>query len=769
MFNKLLTPATFPVTLFDSVMGTKGTPSTLEAVFETIRSDQRVEAMTVLHRTGEEQKRRMPCFVPSAVMTGRRVGSIRELTGLIYFDIDHVDELEMMRVGEFLRACSYVLGYYRSASGKGLHVVCSYVLQYYSGGEMPLTDLHFDTPEAERRSKWLWSAIWEECRRQFEDYPLFRDLKVDTQCKDLNRMSILCHDADAFLAPSGLPMTVILTEGMLNYGNSRTHCATGRPVGRPSKTATQRAFESAEAYAHSQGLQPGAGHFNRFVSTVLYEVNRYGIAEEEAAEEARRRYPSYGDGAKGITAMVRSIWSKHADEAGTLRMKRDLSDRPRSHKATSHEIEEYLREQGEFRRNVITHRIEVRWKAESLMVEYQQRNAEALAWGTMLSDNESQHTGLISQNEGGEGAPFVPLTDADVATLMRLFNEATDLTIAYPNVVMTVLMSDTCSMPFNPLADYLRPLVDRWQPGDRDYLREFTDTVLLADNAADREMLEDLFARWMVGMVHGWIRRSSTHGTILTFIGPQGIGKSSWMRMLMPPELRAYYKEQTKYRNLDKDDRIALAEFGLINLEEIDALSDSDLNQLKSLVTLESIKERLPYGKNPETLPRVATFCATGNRTDFLTDPTGNRRWLAFSVSGFTINPFEYHPDYEGIYAQALFLALHPDQAGRYNAETGQMEPWRFAMDLRDIQRLESHNEQYVAQTAEVELLQAFVTKPDGSRPGEWKTAAEVASRIGMFNPSVKLSHRNMGIALKKAGFESRMRRGVLQYLVNID
>ena len=63
----------------------------------------------------------------------------------------------------------------------------------------------------------------------------------------------------------------------------------------------------------------------------------------------------------------------------------------------------------------------------------------------------------------------------------------------------------------------------------------------------------------------------------------QGIGKSSWMRMLMPPELRAYYKEQMRFRNLDKDDRIQLAECGLINLEEIDAMTEAEVNQLKSL------------------------------------------------------------------------------------------------------------------------------------------------------------------------------------------
>ena len=231
--------------------------------------------------------------------------------------------------------------------------------------------------------------------------------------------------------------------------------------------------------------------------------------------------------------------------------------------------------------------------------------------------------------------------------------------------------------------------------------------------------------------------------------------------MLKPPELRAYYKEQMRFRNLDKDDRIQLAECGLINLEEIDAMTEAEVNQLKSLVTLDVIRERLPYDKSPRTMPRIATFCATGNRTDFLTDPTGNRRWLTFTVRRFTVNPFTYRPDYEHIFAQALYLAQHV--AGM------------FVMSQQDIRQLDQHNEQYVSQSVEVELCSVYVHPGhvgDDGKPlsdSKWMTAAEILSRLNYYNPSARLNIRGIAMALRKRGIEIRVLHGIKRYLVFIE
>ncbi len=754
------------ITTFNNLLSTHPQTVSLSDVFTQIKTDEHLKIQTEMHRQGAGQKQRVPVFVPSAIMEGgRKTENIKQLTGLLYFDYDHLDEKQMTFMVAYLGMLMHCVGYHRSLSGKGLHVIVAYQVFYHDMQPMDLTELDFQDPKKSQRSRLLWNAIWEDVRRQFEEWfsntPTLKELRVDTQCKDAARPSAMAYDPDAkYFKDNFQPYTVILSQALLDFEQSKAHVATGNPVGRPVKTQLSRAFDAAEAFAKTQGFEPKHGTLNKFLSTVIYEVNRYGIEQEDALAEAKDRYFYYGDGERGITSVVKSIYESKQAEFGTLRLpNQQKTSEKKVHRATSADIEAFLLSQGTYRKNQISHRLEVQWNEGSQMAQYHQRNLSSLALVAPSSDNT-----LSGWESTPNSSPLTPhfqeLHDSDVATLMRLFFEETSLTTTSTDVY-NVLQSDTCSLPYNPFFAYLQPLQGQWKPGDKDYLHELIQTVEVEGGEETRALLDDFFTRWMVAMVHGWIHMSSTHGTILTFIGAQGVGKSSWMRMLMPPELRAYYKEQMRFRNLDKDDRIQLAECGLINLEEIDAMSEAEVNQLKSLVTLDVIRERLPYDKSPRTMPRIATFCATGNRADFLTDPTGNRRWLTFTVRRFTVNPFEYRPDYEHIYAQALYLAQH--------------EAGMFVMSQQDIRQLDKHNEQYVSQSVEVELCNVYVHHPNLGEDGQplsdskWMTAAEIAGRLNYYNPSARLSIRGIALALKQQGIDIRISRGVKQYLVRIE
>ena len=743
------------VTTYTCLQSTRPEVTDLAAVFAKIKTDPVLRWQTEQHRKGEPQKQKVPTFIPSAILEGgRKLEHIQRLTGLIYFDYDHIPEAQIELLTDVLRMNGNVLGYHRSLSGQGLHVIVAYQVFYHDMQPLDLSELDFKDPAKAQRTRLLWNAIWEEVRRQFEEsvhaMKFLKDFLIDTQCKDAARPSAMAYDPEAELFEDCYhPYTVILSKALLDYTGSKPHVTTNKPVGRPVRTQTSRAFDAAEAFARLQGLENRHGQLNKFLSTVIYEVNRYGIEEEQVLAEAKERYYYYGDGEKGITSVVRSIYKGHSAEFGSRSLPgRSASTTEHSRKvkrATSADIEHFLLTQGEYRKNVISHRLEVRWNVGSQMAEYHQRSLAAYS---------------LTPVETTDDQPFIELHDADVSTLMRLMFEETGLTVNTPAEMYNVLQSDTCSQPYNPILSYLQPLQGKWKPGDKDYLHELIQTVELEGGEEESTLLDDFFKRWFVGMVHGWIHMSSTHGTILTFIGSQGIGKSSWMRMLLPPALRAYYKEQMRFRNLDKDDRIQLSECALINLEEIDAMSDSDVNQLKSLVTLDRIRERLPYGKSPVTLPRIVTFCATGNRGDFLTDPTGNRRWLTFTVRRFTVNPFDYRPEYEGIYSQALYLAQHQADI--------------FVMNQKDIHHLNAHNEQYVSQSVEVEMSTIYLHHGEldlQSRPtdgSQWLTASEIQARLAYFNPSAKLSIRNLAITLKQQGYRIRTYRGVKQYLVTV-
>ena len=142
---------------------------------------------------------------------------------------------------------------------------------------------------------------------------------------------------------------------------------------------------------------------------------------------------------------------------------------------------------------------------------------------------------------------------------------------------------------------------------------------------------------------------------ILTFIGEQGTYKSSFMLHILPPNLRDYFATKNNSYQLDKDAYLMLAENIVISLEEIDSMTTKEVNQLKAFTTMPQVKERPPYGRHKVLMPRVASLTATGNNLTFLSDQTGNRRWLPFHVKCID-NPWTADIPYEGMYAQALAL-----------------------------------------------------------------------------------------------------------------
>ena len=73
---------------------------------------------------------------------------------------------------------------------------------------------------------------------------------------------------------------------------------------------------------------------------------------------------------------------------------------------------------------------------------------------------------------------------------------------------------------------------------------------------------------------------------------------------------------------------------------------------LKNLLQLPTVKVKPPYGSHVMEFPRLASFIATSNMTDILTDPSGSRRFLGVELTG----PIDVSVrlNYEQLYAQAM-------------------------------------------------------------------------------------------------------------------
>jgi predicted P-loop ATPase len=309
---------------------------------------------------------------------------------------------------------------------------------------------------------------------------------------------------------------------------------------------------------------------------------------------------------------------------------------------------------------------------------------------------------------------------------------------------MRVIKDDMCSVirsdfaqQYNPFEEYIRSL-PAWD-GVTDYIGRLASSVTVASDADEwREVLR----KWFVGFIAGLFMPDEINHGILVFIGEQGKYKSTWFYYLLPEELRRYFLIKLMDGYITKDDLFNIAQSGLVCLEEIDNMKQRDLNQLKAITTMRTINERRSYGEFNEFHRHIASFCATGNNRFFLTDHTGNRRFLTFEVESI-VPPQTYNFGYEGVYAQAYALW---------------QQGFRYWFNEEENAEINLRNIEFEAPNKELELITKYYRAPMQGEECKFLTATDILERI---NGSIKeqLSTVRIGIALRAMGIE-RVRSG---------
>ena len=303
--------------------------------------------------------------------------------------------------------------------------------------------------------------------------------------------------------------------------------------------------------------------------------------------------------------------------------------------------------------------------------------------------------------------------------------------------VMTDLQTINTILGSNFVTDYhpFRSWLDGLKPwdGSTDYIRQFFSMVHCKDTS--EEEFHFYTRCWFLAMVASVLDDKVVNHQILTFIGEQGTYKSSFMLNILPPHLRNYFATKNNSYQLDKDDYLMLAENIIISLEEIDSMTMKEVNQLKAFTTMPQVKERPPYGRHKVLMPRVASLCATGNNLTFLTDQTGNRRWLPFHVESID-NPWTTDIPYEGMYAQAYALI-----------EAGE----QYWLNDKQIKELNERNKQFLTPDPATEMIVTYFTIPRTESETKYMTASKIAAK---FAPRLTISATKIGIALANLGYE---------------
>lgn len=245
------------------------------------------------------------------------------------------------------------------------------------------------------------------------------------------------------------------------------------------------------------------------------------------------------------------------------------------------------------------------------------------------------------------------------------------------------LIDSDFSPEFHPFKEFFKSLPE-WDGND--HFAEFIDMV-----KADKDYVtlwDTYFRRWIVGVVANALEQGLNHNCIV-FKGGQGIGKTTIINRLVPPALQQYYAT-TQITPQDKDSKLLLTDSFLINLDELESSTRNEVGHLKSLMTLDQVTARRPYGRRAEILKRRASFIASVNRTSFLSDLTGSRRFLVVEVKDID---FQKEFDVMQIWAQAL---------DHYKAGM----PYWFGKD--EIEVINQANKPYEILRPEEELIQKY-------------------------------------------------------------
>lgn len=703
-------------------------PGLLEGVANLIRTDEKLAVFTRSYRqTGSKTfKNESQLFaVPCLFEGGKGRSNIRQLTGMSLVDFDHVfptdgtaDKADSNALHELkakIIADPHTLMSYITMSGNGLRVIFTYEIATEFSG------IPKDEEEVKKFEAYYQQAFYAGNAY----YEKLLGAKADMQCKNITRLSGLAHDPEVFLRPQSevTPFTAeeISTAATAYVKQSKEDKQMQR---------IQTYFDTLIAPQLAKAkIEFRSGSHNDYVMRVGYKLAERRFSKKVALRWAMQKFgQDYPDTEQVINSCFANA-SSHAKQGGGGDSRGD------SKTATVEEIKSFLDGHVSLRFNEITSRVEYEIPADDTdihrFIPVNDRIVNSL-WSQMSTITRVNIQDMYRVIESDYVPVFNPFKEY-LNSLPQITQTSTDhVSDETGSCKPVVLQQQNLCQSVQSVGEKNHPSV-----GEKDYIRELAQTVRVKGGEQEQMLWHLYLKKWLVGMVASWISDDVVNNVILVLIGEQGAYKTTWFNYLLPPPLKQYFYTKTNANRMSKDDILTLAQYALVCCEELDTMRPAELNQLKAAVTMPSIDERAAYAHYHEHRKHIASFCGTGNNTQFLSDPTGNRRWLPFEVESI-VSPRDHPFHYEGIYSQALALY-----------KSG----FQYWFTKEEIQELNRHNRQFETPRLEHELVDLYFRRPTDSELGEFMSVARALQMISN-GISQKLSAVNVGRAFSDLGFK---------------
>ena len=321
------------------------------------------------------------------------------------------------------------------------------------------------------------------------------------------------------------------------------------------------------------------------------------------------------------------------------------------------------------------------------------------------------------------------------------------------NVSKNDMIDMTESRDFSPLYDACREYLDSleiWEDGDPDFIFDMFSCLPMKDEE-NRDFLIEMQRKWFVNMV-AMMKGVETENPLMPiYAGPEYTMKSTFVRNILPPELRKYFIEVTPAQQLDKDFLISMSDSPLISFDELSIDKYQKADALKQAITLNETNVRAPYGRKSKHRKRTCSFVGTTNENQVLPNIGGRRRFLVISIED-NVKPRLESINYEGAYSQALHLLDDPD----YNYKPTKAES----------QHISPLNTPFMITSDCEAVLGTLLRKPNDGEAGVALAAGDILRLLNEKHIYGRdFNAVNIGKAMSKMLFESRKIHGYLKYL----
>lgn len=713
-------------------------------ILEQIRSGKyksRIHALRELLRQGKndeynDAKRSLPAFTPSGLFEGgRKLEFLKEYSGLIILDIDKLTQDQILTTRSKVEEIPITYACFISPSGNGLKILVKV----------------FSRPVFHK-------AVFNQVKFFYEEQLRNEDsdcgVLIDPSGKDITRLCFVSWDEMLYLNPSAAIFKPVINmveddiEKLVSQIESRRMDLTAKyedwvkigfaltdALGEEGRSLFQRLSQFHPEY-HINRCDEQYDKCLKSKRTGITISTLYYLARDSGIEISKFKtgpatvvkticqgpgqnpntctsYPAPTDKGNAVPYNSNELIPVSPNPIpGEISNESQIKKKKRKNQIDT--IEAYLSTHYQLRFNTVTSKLEIR------------KNSVALP-----ENVEPGHSSPVTRH------PFSPLTDYQENSLLReLLKNNLKCSAA---LLRSILYSDFSNF-YDPFQDYFLHL-PLWD-GQTDYIQLLAETV----NTTSQDLWCKCFKKWLVGSVAAVLEPKTVNHTAIILSGPQGVGKTTWMLNLCPPELNDYIFSGTINPN-NKDTLIHLAECLFINMDELENMNRSEIGAFKEIITKSAIRMRRAYGHHIEAFTRRASFMGSVNSSQFLTDSTGSRRFLCFEILSID---YQHTIDLQMVYAQAYDLF---------------QQGFKFYFDKDEITAIAEANEQFQINTVEEELLLTYFEKVALSEATTFLSSAQILNRI------TERAHVNiatspgavirLGKALKKYNFEKRKSHGL--------